>query len=332
MRHIFLLSTLFLLLTVNIFCQSEPEYKKPKYKRVTEAYGFLKGQNYSLDIIKQKYPELELNIFRVKNLFNSTFGSCEEKIINYLKDFFSEEKFIEFESKLKEELPNIIQILDFTKETSIDFIVEVENRAKGLISSPVLETLLSFKYSDYPQLEFIDGFVNVYKTKDHPKAKGTDWQIKVPKSWKKAEADRPNIIQKFTSDFGDGSQNIMISVHNLGFSDEVTLTNDEINEFFNENEIKNMLPEGAKFISFSKTKIEDLIVGVFEIEKTSERLDTKIKIRMIQYMFVVKNKMYSLEAMVSSNDPNKDLAFDMKKYLPLFKSVVNSIVVNSKYR
>ena len=331
MKHLLFITSFLLLFTVNIFCQTEPEYKKPKYNRVSEAYGYLKGQNYSLEIIKKKYPELDLSVYRVQKLFNSTFSSCEEKIIDYLKDLYGEEGFKEFEKKFNSELNNIIGKLDYSKEVSIDFLIEVEDRAKGVISSPVLETLLSFKYSDYPQFEYTDGFVNVFKTKGHPKSKGTDWQIKVPKSWKKAEADRPNIIQKFISDYGDGSQNIMISVHELDYSEEISLTKEEINAFFNENEIKNKLPEGAKFISFSKTIIEDNIVGVFEMEKIFERLDVKMKIRMIQYSFIIKNKMYSLEGMVSSKDINKDLSLDMKKYLPLFKLVANSIVINSNY-
>lgn len=44
-------------------------------------------------------------------------------------------------------------------------------------------------------------FGSIYETKNHPKAKGNWIQVKYPVGWKKAEGDRPNIVQKFTGDY-----------------------------------------------------------------------------------------------------------------------------------
>jgi hypothetical protein len=315
-----------------IHSQNDAEYKKPKHLRVSEAFGFIKGQNNSLDIIKNKYPELEMSAFRAQNLFKATYGNCLEKMQNFLISAFEEEGFTAFENKLNEEVKKLTSKIDLSEDVAISFILEVEERAKGNIPSPILETLLSFKYADYPQFEFIDGFVNVFNTKGHPKSKGTDWQIKVPKSWRKAEAERPNIIQKFISDYGDGNQSIMLLVKNLDLPEGYILSKEEIDEMFSEEEMKKIAVDGTKFISYTKTTIENKIAVILEVEKTAERLDIKTKIRMQQYMFIHNNKMYCMEGMVSTKDLSKDLAAEMKKYNPVFRLVANSIVLKDKYR
>jgi hypothetical protein len=317
-----------ILLNISI-SKAQSEYLKTKYLRMAEVYGYLKGQNYFLDLTKKKFPDLEISVLRVQSLFKSTFGNCLEKVQNYIIEFYTDAKFVEFDNKIQEEILKLSKY--YTKEAAESFIHEVEDRAKGNVPSPVLETLLSFKYSDYPEYEFIDGFVNTFKTKGHPKSNGTDWQIKIPKSWKKAEADRPLIIQKFISDCGDGNQSIMIAVDDLDIPEGQTLTFKEINEIFKEDESEKWISDGTRLISYHKTKLENNIVGVLETEEITERLDVKIKIRIIQYMFIVKNKIYYLQCMVNSTDLSRDLDFDMKKYSTLFKVVANSIVINSQY-
>jgi hypothetical protein len=79
-------------------------------------------------------------------------------------------------------------------------------------------------------------------------------------------------------------------------------------------------------------KLDNNIGGMVEFETNMERLDFKIKIRMLQFMFIRGNKMYMLQATVGSEKANTDLALEMKKYLVLYKLVANSIVVNDQYR
>jgi len=50
-----------------------------------------------------------------------------------------------------------------------------------------------------------------YKSKAHPKAKGLNFQIKVPLGFEQKEADRPNIVQKWVK----GNASFMVMVKNL---------------------------------------------------------------------------------------------------------------------
>jgi len=333
MKYKYTISILLLFITaINVFGQTTDNLKKPKYKRVSEAYGYLSGQEYSLNLIKKEFPHFEMSILKAQMSFNSTFGKSKEGMKKYLAEYLGKKEFNQYEEKLMSELKKILGNQTFTEEIATHFISEVESRAKGNIASTVLETLLSFQFSDRPQDELTSGFTATFKTKGHLKSKNTDWQIKIPKSWKAEEADRPNIIQKFTSDYGAGNQSIMLTVKEMPLPKGYKITKEELNDLFIEKEMKDMVPDGGKFISFTKMTLDNNIGGMIEYEQTVERLDFKMKIRMVEFMFIRSDKWYFLQCSVGSEKTDTDLSLVMKKYLPLYKLVANTIVVNDQYK
>lgn len=333
MKYKYIISILlFFLTTINIFGQTTDNLKKPKYKRVSEAYGYITGQEYSLDLIKKEFPQFEMSILKAQMSFNSTFGKSKVGMRKYLTEYLGQNEFNEYEAKLISEMKKILGNQTYTEEIATNFISEVESRAKGNIASTVLETLLSFQFADRPQDELTSGFTTIFKTKGHLKSKNTDWQIKVPKSWKAEEADRPNIIQKFTSDYGSGNQTIMLMVKEMPLPKGYKVTKEELNDLFTEKEMKDMIPEDGKFISFTKMTLDNNLGGMIEYEQVVDRLDFKVKIRMVQFMFIRGNKWYMLQCGVLSTMTDIDLSLEMKKYLPLYKLVANTIVVNDQYK
>jgi clan AA aspartic protease (TIGR02281 family) len=309
---------------------TETNIKRPKYIRASEAYGYLIGQEYSLDYIKKKFPELELNIDRLQISFNLNFGKSKEALRNYLSNIFSDTELEKHKESLVKELNRQFANQTFTEDDAIAFLLEVDNRAKGNIASPVLETILSFQYADRPHGEFLAGFTTLFKTKGHPKSKGTDWQIRVPKSWRAEEADRPNIIQKFLADQDDTNQSIMLMV--LPFPEGHPPTKAELDELFTDKGSRSIVPEKGKFISFTKMTLDNNIGGMLVYEQTTSRMDFTITVRMAQFMFIKATKIYVLQGTVGADNHETDLSLEMQKYLPLYRLVANSIVVNDQYR
>jgi hypothetical protein len=333
MKFKYILSILIVLVfSINVFGQTTVNIQKPKYTRASEAYGYIISQEYSLEIIKKEYPQFELNIFKVEASFNSNFGKSKENIITYLKEYLTEIGFKDYEYKMQSEIKRLLDKTKITEVLATNYILEVERRAKGEIISPVLETLLAFQFMDKPHDEFQSGFTTTFNTKGHSKSKNTDWQIKVPKSWRGEEAERPNIIQKFTSDYGSGSQFIMLLVKDLALPKDYKITKSELDEIFSDKGARSMIPEGGKFISFTKMTIDNNIGGMIELEQISERLDYKVKMRMIQFMFIRNNKMYNLQCDTGSEKVGLDMSVEIKKYMPLYRLVANSIVINDQYK
>lgn len=321
--------TIFLIST-NILVAQNLDLNRPKNIRTSEAYGFILGQEFTINQIKSNFPQYKINAERAETLFNVNFGKCKEKMIVYLTNFLGTGNFATYNTEMNAKLSEKLgpQILD--DEIIEAFLTEVENRSKGNIPSTILETLLSFQFSDYPSNEFTFGFVKTFKTIGHKKSKNTDWQLKVPISWRSQEADRPNIIQKFTSDYGSGSQSIMIMVSDI--PNNQILTNEEIKFLLTTDGLKTMIPEGARYISSGVTTIDNIPSGILEIEQVVNRVDFNVKIRMIQFVFFYNNKLYSVQCMTSALSETANLDTEMKKYLPLFKIVANSVVVNQQYK
>ena len=109
---------------------------------ISRTYGYYQGQQYSLDTIKKKYPKLSNQVFIAKSEFDLSFSKSIKNIDTLMG------KYDGWKSIKKDIIKNIHTKLDLSNLTyneSIDFIDMVNQRAKGNIETPVLETLLMLK-------------------------------------------------------------------------------------------------------------------------------------------------------------------------------------------
>lgn len=133
-----------------------------------------------------------------------------------------------------------------------------------------------------------DGFFQKYNSKDNSKAKGVDFTVKIPKSWKSQEANRPNIVRKFTSNNGyiieDAfMESVMLLVYDLP-SEVNSLTQQDMNDVCND------LPENAILRECKKINLENLPAIIQRIKMNVSRLENSISIEFIQYTIFFKNK------------------------------------------
>lgn len=324
-KYLYLLLILFSLNTVAQNTETNTGVKK-----TLEAFGFLIGQEYTLKTIESKFPALSLTATSAGLNFNYSFGRAKNNIKKYLLKQWTQEEIDEIEKTL---IDKNLQpaIKSMTEEQAFLFIEEVNQRAKGKINSPFLETILFYQFVDHPDEEFTSGYVKPFKTKGHYKAKGSDWSIKLPLSWTSMEADRPNIIRKFISEGGSGNESITLSVMNIPLEKNHNMSKTEIDDFFTESEVKHMIPKGGKFISFKRMTFDRIQGGALEFEYVVKQLDFNLKARSIQYLFIYNNKIYYVQCNIGSESDKRNLELDMQKFSPLFKLIANSIVVDEQY-
>ncbi len=319
--------------TVILSAQSQASLRTPKFQRVETAYAYIMQTENYFKLLYASHPKLQSEIEKSKALFSSSYGIAKVNMKQYLIDFYGKEKFQIFENGFSDILnENLSDLLsDMSTEHAAYQIIELINkRSNGDVPPETLRTILHFQFLEKPLLEFTKGYTYTFKTKNHQKSKGTDWQLNIPYSWLAEEGNRPNIIQKFTSDVGDGFQMIMLMVYDLP-SEYKNLTEDEIDQQFDETDFESILPEDATLLSFNKITIEGCKGGMLIFEKTGERLDIKMEMQICLFFFVKDRQNYQIMCTVSSDDNNKDLTKEMEKFLLLFKSVANTIVLNSKY-
>lgn len=328
-----IISFLVLLISFSVQSQDKLDLQKPKYERVSRAYGFIMGQEFALKRIEGKFPELKIKVLRSRLMFNSSFDIAFVGLKKYLVNYLGgDANFKKFENKFSSEIAEVINTQEFSFEESENFLTEVNDRSSGAITSPVLETLLFFQYENRPFFEFKTGYINEFNTKGHPKSKGTDWSIKIPKSWKGAESSLPNVIQHFTSDYGDGRESIQIMVKNIPTPKGTKLTSKEIDLYFSEKNMKEEFSNSLGFISFTKMTIGGNKGGLVETEKVYEKLGVNFKLRMHNYLFIRNNQLYFITASMSTSDTDKSLISEANKFNPLFLLIINSLVVNDQYK
>ena len=324
----------------------------PLHVDLTQSLGFIIGQRLSLGHIKNIYPSLNSRVEMVNHKFNVSFSYAEENIIRTLKAIYGDKskEVISLIEKHAEFTVSGLNSSDISQEMAATYLNEVEARAQGNIPSPILETLLTYQFEDRPADEFIREFRTTYRTADHPKAKGLDFQIQIPKSWHSKEGRRPNIIQFFASNNGRGPGYTSIMTRNIVEEALGELTQEEIeffgtregseflaSEFFDNNNLREMAR------SMGLNNVRNVKTGTIILDRwpgaviaflgDGRNLDMVMTMYNQTYIVIYKNYMILLHFQVAKlpNDTDNEMMQRISKFSLLFRLMANSLVIESQY-
>jgi len=182
-------------------------------------------------------------------------------------------------------------------------------------------------------IEFAKGDFEYYSTKGHPKAKGTSFTLKHPKSWLAREGEHPNILQKFVSEQGRGLEIAMIVTKAIPLPAGIKLTQEDIAEILAPSELKTSLPSNATLIDAKATKIEGEPAGILEYAMTVERAGMTTVTRVVSFIFFQDTTMVQVQFHVASlAGGSSDLPGRAAAFRPLFDQMMNSIVFDDKWK
>jgi hypothetical protein len=308
--------------------------KDPRWIQLSQAYGFVLGQQSSLEMIEKKFPDLAKDVKDAWYFFHSTalgesVKGVEEELHKILVD-----KWPEFE-KVMIAQRTLIGEQEFTRQQAIDFLQEVRKRAKGEMPESILTALLSAHptFANNPGLELSTGWKQTFRTKGHPKAKGVDFSISFPASWSKREGYRPNIVQFFQSGAGYGPIMCSLIVRDIPLPAGYKPTENELKEFFQPNELKDMVPEGGMFIDAESIVLEGAPAGMLVIDQTMQRLDLTMTMRTTQFITIQERSMILIQFVVTKLPNSKESLDELQqKYLPTYRAIANTFVFNDKYK
>ncbi len=333
MKKLFYLTILFFLNSFLGFSQRTSEINS--LDMAARAWGYLYSQNLNIEKIKTDFPELLNEVLFAELSFKLSFGNVDKNINSYFTKSFGES----FDDSLEKYLTtkytdiNLFVVNDFSSAKL--FINEVLQRANGNIASPFLELFLAFQFKDEPHNEFFENYTYAYSTEGHGKSLGTNWKIDVPISWKAYEGDRPHVVQKFISHYGNGTETsvatVALMVNNLPIIEGYQLTSSDYENFNLEDSAHKFVEEGNELISFKNFSIEKYKGYILTADYTGQRMSFTYKMRMQQVGLFVEDKFYSLIFTVSPKDSDQELSIEFDKYQPLFTLITNSIVLVDKY-
>ncbi|MNL39268.1 hypothetical protein D3C87_1615360 [compost metagenome] len=131
----------------------------------------------------------------------------------------------------------------------------------------------------------------------------------------------PETIQQFTSHCGKGDEKILIVVYDLPA--------EESHIILDKKSISEMIPPESNLIRTDTVTIDGRPGMMIEVEETLNSTDNKMKIRMLQFMFTQKRKLFCLQGSIGPVEANKNLEFQIKKYEPLFRLIAASTQIDN---
>ncbi|MHC4158614.1 MAG: hypothetical protein ACYSSO_06000 [Planctomycetota bacterium] len=198
-----------------------------------------------------------------------------------------------------------------------------------------ITALPQFGFSENSDLQaFLGGQKTKYSTEGHPKAKGINISIEYPSHWQRSEGERPNIVQKFTSDASDGLLRMCLILIKDQPSFMKLFSSEDISDaMFTEETLKEIIPESATFIKGERTKYDGQ-PGAWMIYVTQlERAGLRAEMYILQHMFLYSGKMIVFECSVGGLAGSAaTVEQEFARYLPLFQLLGNSIIIQDKWK
>lgn len=324
---------LWLLILLTLFAYTPTtfavNFNPTSVKGISQAYGFVLGQEYSLSRISKEFPELTANVDLARAQFGSTFPDIKTKLETQLKQAMGEKLFQETAASLRTKLRETLGRQPITRDIAANFLEQVKTRSKGEIESPVIEYLLAVKYAANPVGEFTDGFRQRYQTDGAGKSQGIKLTLQLPRSWASKEGERPHIVQKWQSENGTGMEMIAIEIHDAqGYSP----TKKEMEEFVRSGEVKDTAPQGSTYIAAGNFNLEMQTGYWMQVAMLGERAGWKFYQDNLMYQLIFRGKAIGVTCAAGGPESEKlkvNEAF--KKVRPLCQQVLNSLVLTQAY-
>lgn len=293
------------------------------------AYGFYRGQALTLERVGRAFPRLKADTVLAQNAFDAVFLPALNAI---------DEALTAIEPDWSEGLDQTIidnnNLDDLTPSTEVDALAGIETvraRARGEMPSPVLETLLMFtpRYQRDPAAEFRDGFKQSLNVDGTGKAKGVRLKLDLPLSWSSQEGSRPNIIRKFTSENGRGTEIVLLGIFDLGGE----VGEADIAEVLNDTGILDMVPDDSHVIDYGDYTLETMPGYWVRFDHGSTRGRVDIAMSWITYGIAYRGKLIQIQAAVGGEAPQKpdELTARFSKFEPLFDQIAQSLVLPDVY-
>ena len=172
--------------------------------------------------------------------------------------------------------------------------------------------------------EFRAGQLARFGSQGHAKARGLNFTIRYPRSWRAMEGERPHVVQNFVSADGSGS-NCNVGIRPSGMIEE------RARAAVRYEALRAQLPAGLTFVSGQATSLDGIPTGEVQARHKVNRAGTAFEARTLLMMTASGTNLFILTCLTGAATPAEaDRRF--AAYLPLFRLIANSIVFPDRHR
>lgn len=290
---------------------------------IAKSYFYLLGQSTSIQFYVDQYPDnKEIALIRMNE--SSYFGLSRDRMRSYLVNQIGENEILKQEKNLGEVLSGKYKkvILDVESLKS-----DINGRLNQMKTIPeeFRKIILSFKYQNNLNRLIGDNYYYLFQSKNHSKAKGIDFNLKIPLLFISKEGDRPNIIQNFNGYFGGKFMSFnVLTQYAKGIGRP---SKKEVLDLISSGVYKSMLIPDVQNVKVSAIALESFHGLKFRFDMETQRLDLSIKQEAIQFLLFLEEKMLGFTFMVQSSSDFDETAFNA-----YVTSIMNTLVINSNYK
>jgi hypothetical protein len=306
-------------------------------KDLGQTYGFYLGQRFALTKVRETYSELSQKTELAERRFDLVFGAAIEEIDSSMLKINSA-KWTSVKSSIEDRIVASLAGQSITREIALGLVETVQARSRGEIESPVIEMLLMFNpaFQKAPVQEFAEGFTRRTSVDGSGNAKGLQYVLKYPKSWKSEPGDRPNITTKLISEYGRGFEIFLVIVKTIDLSPGESISEADIEEMLEMEGVGAWLPDGAKLLGSGSMQLEGLPGFWMKYDIEGQRLRTFVGMRAITYSLFYENYILMMQGQVGLGSSDEDgvertYVERFAKFEPLFDQIAQSLILPQRY-
>ena len=304
-------------------------------QRLALTFGFLVGQETSLQLVESTFPDLRGQVARARSAFNSSgLGGSFHAVDSQLRKLAGS-RWIPTRKRVISEIQEKTWDHPLTREQATNFLLEVNLRAAGGLPDPILNTLLTTnpRFLETPELEVLSGWKQAYRTWGIGKAKGLDFSISFPATWVGRNSDASDLVQVFQSNAGHGPVRCNLMVLDLTASDSETVTSEQIEELFQVENLQAMVPEGADFVSGKIILLAGAPAAMLITERRGRLSQDDPASIVTQFATVHGRSMVLVQFIVMDQGvPYHSLTPIQSKYLKTFEQIAGSLTFDAEVK
>lgn len=290
-----------------------------------KVYGYIIGQERTLDQIEKAFPELRQKVQLARLEFKLTYGDVTQSVTSIISSLFPElqEKIalVVYEQAKNIDAPSL------TKSSAEDYVTKVQNRANGTIESIDLKRyLFAVAYFDRPEREFAR-FRDEYDFTNDSKSKGLNLKVQVPQSWLASDSRFPNTLKTWRTGAGTGKGFSNLEVHRY---DGPEMDSDYVKKLLSQGEIPRVaLPKNATVSDIKLTEFSGLPAVMYSFNLSTDRIGVTLHQRHSVLVIYTKDRTIIMNCAVGGlGSEQSQLILIAQKYQNLCFLYFNSLIIS----
>lgn len=265
------------------------------------AMGYVIGQDESLNLIGARFADLKAPAEGARTGFGAAFPDIQSRLYQRLVAQIGADDAQAVEASMRADLREQVAASPLTQDEARAYLAQVAARSRGEIPTPVAEFLLSARYAGDAAQEMADGHLREARFASADNARGVNVRLDLPRSWKATSGQRPEILRRWVSEFGTGSDTTVLDVR----PGDAAISHATLEDLVARGELQGMAPVGATVQDAGALVLRTRPALRLRWDQLTERSGVPVYIAATMYQVFAHDDVLSLMCMSAGTPESK---------------------------